>query len=141
YGFTFTNWMPGWIMWLWNNGGDVLNEEGTQAKGYLDSPENVEAITWLRDLVDKHKVAPAFSAMAAQGVEPFANGDAAMEVSGHCALITYTNSKKIDSNEIGVVPLPRRAKADRSVTVMYEAGLAIGQNCKNPDLAWKFGKY
>ncbi len=141
YGFTFTNWMPGWIMWLWNNGGDVLSEDGTKAKGYLDSPQNVEAVGWLRDLIDKHKVAPALSAIAAQGVEPFANGDAAMEISGHWALVGYGASDKIDIERIGVVPLPRKVRPDRSVTVMYESGLAIGENCKNPDLAWKFIKY
>ncbi|MFY9234458.1 MAG: extracellular solute-binding protein, partial [Fimbriimonadaceae bacterium] len=24
WGFKFDNWMPGWIVWLWNTGGDVL---------------------------------------------------------------------------------------------------------------------
>ena len=24
HGFVFTTWMPGWIMWLWNSGGDVF---------------------------------------------------------------------------------------------------------------------
>ncbi len=38
YGFAFANWMPGWIMWIWNNGGDVLSPDGKTASGYFDSP-------------------------------------------------------------------------------------------------------
>ena len=32
-------------------------------------------------------------------------------------------------------------KMPKSVTVMYEAGLAISKQAKNPELAWKYLKY
>ncbi|PNA07032.1 sugar ABC transporter substrate-binding protein, partial [Pseudomonas sp. GW456-11-11-14-LB1] len=51
YGFKFTNWVPGWVMWLWNNGGDVLDANGSRASGVLDSDANVFAVEFLRDLV------------------------------------------------------------------------------------------
>src|SRR5205823_386793 len=50
WGFVFNNWMAGWIMWLWNNGGDVLSPDGTRASGYFDSPHNVQTVSFLRDL-------------------------------------------------------------------------------------------
>src|SRR5205085_11138122 len=80
WGFVFNNWMAGWIMWLWNNGGDVLSPDGTRASGYFDSPHNVQTVSFLRDLIDKYKIAPTLSANASLGVDPFANGQAAMAV-------------------------------------------------------------
>lgn len=146
YGFKFSNWMPGWIVWLWNNGGDVLNAEGTSAVGSFDSKASVEAVEFLRDLVKKHKVAPSLSETAAQGVDLFANGQAAMEVSGHWAMIGYQNAPKgkdgnprLDIRDVGVARLPTQLRS--SVTVMYEAGFAIGRNSKNRELAWKYVKY
>lgn len=145
YGFAFSNWMPGWIMWLWNNGGDVLSPDGTRAVGYLDSPKNVEAVSFLRDLIVKHKVAPSLSQQAAMGVDLFANGQAAMVVNGHWGLIGYKNAPKdsqgrpkIDWQRLGVVSLPHNTP--EPVTVMYEAGYGIPRGAKNPELAWKFVK-
>lgn len=146
YGFVLPNWMPGWILWIWNNGGDVLSPDGHRASGYLDGPESVEAITFLRDLVLRYKVAPTLSQAAAVGVDHFANGQAAMNVNGHWMLVTYASSpvgpdgnKLLALEDIGVVEMP--SNLSRSVTVMYEAGLAIGKGAKNPDAAWEWIKY
>ncbi|MBI5707304.1 MAG: sugar ABC transporter substrate-binding protein [Armatimonadetes bacterium] len=138
YGFAFSNWMPGWIMFLWNNGADVLSPDGTKAGGFIDSPKAVEAVTFLRDLVNAG-YAPSLSASAATGVDFFATGRAAMGVSGHWAITGYKESKDIKMSEIGVAPLPTNLA--KSVTVMYEAGLAISKEAKNPDLAWKYLKF
>jgi multiple sugar transport system substrate-binding protein len=138
HGFVFSNWMPGWVMWLWNNGGDVLSPDGQRALGYLDSPANVETIRFLRDLVKKHRVAPSFSEVASLGVDPFANGQAAMTVSGHWSLVSYKASDKIDWRQLGVVALPHNTPEPH--TVMYEAGYAIPRGAPNPDLAWELVK-
>ena len=132
-------------MWLWNNGGEVLSPDGKRASGYLDSPKNVETVEFLRDLINVHKVAPSLSAIAAQGVDPFANGQAAMSISGHWAMVSYRNAPKgtdgkpkIDWRELGVVEMPTRTS--KSQTVMYEGGFGITRRTKNKDLAWKFIK-
>lgn len=145
YGFVFANWMPGWVMWLWNNGGEVLSTDGKRATGTFDSAQNVKAISFIRDLITEHKVSPSLSAVAAQGVDPFANGDAAMTVSGHWGMIGFKNAPKdasgkpkIDWQKLGVVEMP--TQVGRSHTVMYEGGYGITRRCKNPELAWKFIK-
>ena len=145
YGFVFPNWMPGWIMWLWNNGGDVLSPDGKKASGVLDSDQNVKTIEWLREMILKHKVAPTLSEAASTGVDLFANGQAAMAVNGHWALIGYKNAPKgkdgkpkIDWKRLGVVALPHNTP--QSHTVMYEAGFGIPKGAKHPDLAWKLIK-
>jgi len=141
YGFEFANWMPGWITWLWNNGGDVLHPETLRAVGTFDSDANVAAVEFLRDLITVHKAAPSLSQAASTGVDLFATNQAAMKISGHWSLVGFadTKSSKIALDDIGVVELP--TNLPQSVTVMYESGLAIGKNCRNPEAAWRFIKY
>jgi multiple sugar transport system substrate-binding protein len=142
YGFAFANWMPGWVMWLWNNGGEVLSPDGKKAGGYLDSPQNVKTVGFLADLINKYKVSPSLSQTAALGVDLFANGQAAMTVSGHWSIVGYKNSTKqgndFDWKELGVVEMP--SNTGKSETVMYEAGFGIPAQSKHKDLAWKLVK-
>ncbi|MFN8139828.1 MAG: sugar ABC transporter substrate-binding protein [Fimbriimonadales bacterium] len=146
FGFKFVNWMPGWITWIWNSGGDVLDASGNSSVGYFDSPKSIEAISFLRDLINVHRVAPSLSQAAASGVDLFTNGQAAMEVSGHWAMIGYKSAPtgpdgkpKLRIEDVGVVQLPTNTNS--STTVMYEAGYAIGKNCKQKELAWKYIKF
>ncbi len=140
YGFEFTNWMAMWILFLWNNGGDVLLPDGSRAAGAFDSQQCLEAVQFLHDLVNVHKVAPTKSQTAALGVNLFAQGKAAMKIVGHWELVDYTkDTATVKVDRIGVAPPP--TNLDRPVTVMYESGLAIMKNCKNPDLAWELVKY
>ncbi|MFI5386057.1 MAG: ABC transporter substrate-binding protein [Fimbriimonadales bacterium] len=145
FGFAFASWVPGWVMWIWNNGGDHLSPDGTRAVGYMDSPKTVEAVSYLEQMV-KDGLAPSISQTAALGVDPFANGQAAMAISGHWSMIGYNaapkgkdGKPKITWDDLGVVALPHNTP--QSQTVMYEAGYAIGGHCKHRDLAWKFIRY
>lgn len=140
YGFEFTNWMAMWILFLWNNGGDVLSADGSRASGSFDSSACIEAVQFLHDIVNVHKAAPTKSQTAALGVNLFAQGKAAMKIVGHWELIDYVKpASKIDVCRIGIAPPP--SNLETPVTVMYESGLAIMKNCKNPDLAWELIKH
>ena len=146
WGFVFKNWMAGWIMWLWNNGGDVLSPDGKRASGFFDSPQNARTISFLRDLIDKYKISPTLSATASLGVDPFANGRGAMTVSGHWSMIDYANAPKdehgkpqITLDDLGVVELPH--DTPQANTVLYESGYAIGRNCRHKEAAWKLIKF
>ena len=144
YAFAFTNWMPAWIMFLWNNGGDVLSPDGRKAEGFFNSPKNVESYSFIRDLIVKHKVAPSLSETASLGVDLFANGQAAMTVSGHWAMVGYKNAPKKDGKpainweRLGVVSLPHDIPT--SQTVLYMSAYGIPRGAKNPELAWKYIK-
>lgn len=139
FGFESANRMPDWVMFLWNNGGDVLSTDGSRAEGFFDSSKSVGAVQFLADMVTKHKVAPTISQAAAAGVDLFATGKAAMKVSGHWNLVGLQASKEVEMDDVVVVELP--TNLTQSATVMYEAGNAIGKKCRNPDLAWEFLKY
>jgi multiple sugar transport system substrate-binding protein len=139
YGFKFVNWMPGWITWIWNNDADVLSPDGARADGYLNSPKSVEALSFLRDLISVHGVAPTLSQAAAMGVDPFAHGRAAMMVSGHWELVGLQSAPNVRLSDLGVVELPTRLP--QSVAVMYQVGYAMGRNTKNPQAAWELIKF
>lgn len=139
YGFSFTNWMPGWIVWLWNNNGDVLNEDGSVAGGTLDSDNNVATVSFLRDLIVREKVSPNVGQTEATGVDPFGNGTAAMEISGHWELPGFRTAPRLKLEDIGVTEVPTERKS--SQTVMYEVGFAMPKHAKHPKESWKLMKY
>lgn len=144
YGFSFTNWFPGWIMWLWNNGGDCFDPDCTRAGGYLDSEQNAQTLTFIRDLINVDKSTPSLSQAAAAGVDMFGNRQAAMMVSGHWSMIDFPKvvkkgENKIPLDDIGVVTMPNNT--GKPVTVMYESGYSIAKEAKHPDIAWKFIKF
>jgi multiple sugar transport system substrate-binding protein len=140
YSFEFPNWIPGWIPWLWNAGGDVLTPDGARATGAFDSEASEFAVQFLADLVLRHKLAPALSEMAAAGADFFASGRASMQMSGHWELVGLQSATGIAMEDIGVMPVPGLA-AGSSRTVMYGAGLALAAETKAPDEAWQFIEY
>ncbi|MBL8064785.1 MAG: extracellular solute-binding protein [Chthonomonadaceae bacterium] len=139
FGFEFTNWMPGWVMFLWNFGADVLSPDGQRCVGHLDSSLSIEAIQFLADLVLRDQAAPSLSQAAAAGVDYFATGRASLKVSGHWYLVGLDASKDIDMADVLAYQLPTRLHEPS--TVMYESGLAIAAKSRNKDLAWEYLKY
>lgn len=146
YGFSFSNWPAGWVMWLWNNGADHVSPDGRTVSGYLDSAKSAEAVAYLRDLIKVDGSSPSLSQSAAMGVDLFASGRAAMVATGHWSLVGYANAPKgrdgkpkITLDELGVAPMPHNTP--KSHTVFYESGYAIAEQSKHKDLAWKFIRY
>jgi multiple sugar transport system substrate-binding protein len=135
YGFNFINWMPAWLLWLWANDADVLDESGRRATGAFDAPRSIEAIQFIVNLMTKHHVAPTLTESSAAGVDLFRAGRAAMDLKGHWMMIDY----RADGIDFGVVSLPTRTGTP--VTVVYAAGLGITQKAKHPELAWEYVKF
>lgn len=135
YGMHFENVMPFWVLWLWNNGGDVLSPDGRRASGYLDGERSVAAIRFLIDLMFTHRVAPSLQESAAAGVDLFRSRRAAMDVKGHWMMIDYRD----EGIDFGVVSLP--TNVGRPVTVSYQSGIAIMSRARQPALAWEYIKF
>lgn len=75
--------------WLYNNNASVLNEEMTECT--LNTPEAIEVIQFLHDLVYKYEVAPAPSA----GLDTsnlFMNGQIAMLGNGRWSIASLANN-------------------------------------------------
>jgi multiple sugar transport system substrate-binding protein len=127
WGFRVRQFSFEWIYRLWQNGSDVLSPDGTTASGYLDSPESIEAITWLRDLVTEQGVAPAPTTLndmlaAAGFLDVFLRGDVAMFDRGHWELVGLQSNALYEPGIFGVVGQPSNAQ---DATVLYESGFII----------------
>jgi multiple sugar transport system substrate-binding protein len=56
-----------WIDWVWQAGGDVFNEDGTQS--LMDQPEAIEGLRFMGSLVTEHQVAPSEADLADQNLQ------------------------------------------------------------------------
>jgi len=136
FGTAFSNYPFIWIPWVWMNGGDILSPDGQHALGYFNSPETEEALRFLIDLRNTHKVAPFGEYLTAVGGTGglFYTGRIAMIESGHWWMPTL--KKYLDSGDlqIGVAPLPT-PKGKKHVTVMYESGWCVPKGTRHREWA------
>jgi multiple sugar transport system substrate-binding protein len=127
WGFRVRQFSFEWVYRLWENGGDVLSPDGTTATGYLDSPESIEAIKWLRDLVLEAGVAPDPSTLdqmlqQAGFLDRFLAGDVAMFDRGHWELVGLQSNALYEPGIFSVVGQPTKANNE---TILYESGFVI----------------
>ncbi|MGH2557983.1 MAG: ABC transporter substrate-binding protein [Thermomicrobiales bacterium] len=127
YGFRVRQFVYEWIYHVWANGSDVISEDGTTVSGFLDSPETIETIQFLRDLVLEHHVSPPPSTLDQlnQSVgfpDRFLRGEFAMFHSGHWELVGLQNSAEYAPEAVAVVGQPARKT---NATVIYESSFAI----------------
>ncbi len=127
WGFRVRRFAFEWLYRVWQNGSDVISPDGTTASGYLDSPESIEAITWLRDMVTEAKAAPpptTLDQMIQQlgFLDRFLKGDFAMFDRGHWELVGLRANANFEEGVFKVIGQPQnKARA----TVLYESGFVI----------------
>ncbi|MEJ7654632.1 MAG: extracellular solute-binding protein [Chloroflexia bacterium] len=93
---------------IWQNGGELVDNEQKPTKLTLDSPESTEAIRWFVELQTKHHVAPdAVQEEAQESEDRFQNGTTAMFLNSRRGTPTY---REIEAFDWDVAPLPRRSE-------------------------------
>lgn len=127
WGFRVRKWTFEWIYRTWQNGSDVLSPDGTTASGYLDSPESIEAIQFLADMVLKHKVAPTPSALdqmiqSLGFLNRFLKGEFANFDRGHWELVGLRGNPEYKPEAVAVV---RQPKKKSHATVIYESSWVV----------------
>lgn len=115
------------LPWVWAFGGDIIAEDGSTVDGYLNSPETIEAITFLRDLIVEHNVAPepnALDTMTQERAFPavFLDGGVAMYPRGQWELVGLQNQENYDPSRVAVVGYPI---GERDATIAFEDGWVI----------------
>jgi len=121
------------VEFLWENGGQVFNEEGTRST--LDRPEAVEALQFYCDLYHKYQVCPtAGMPVAGGGVPVFASKRAAMEIMNQFGIYNVRKYAPDLLPVVGIAPTPRRKQRVISV---YTDWLAMSPQSKHKDLAWE----
>jgi len=120
--------------WLWQNNADLLDPSRTHCT--LDSPQAVEAITFLRDLRWKYGVAPAsISSGHNDGINLFLQGQVGMYMTGPWDVQTL---QKKPALKWDVAPLPVK---QRPATLLGTENYGISATTKHPQEAWELFKF
>ncbi|WP_341357600.1 sugar ABC transporter substrate-binding protein [Rossellomorea sp. y25] len=120
---------------LWQFGGDVLGPDNQTARGYLNSPESLEALQFYQDLYQVHKVAKV--EMPPEALETEKLG---MTVLGSWMVesLSMMNPDFRLGEDFGITALPKGT---------YQAvpnggwSLGISSETDYPDEAWEFIRY
>jgi multiple sugar transport system substrate-binding protein len=129
YGTAF----PDYTFFLWQNGADILSSDGKEV--VINSPEAIEAIQFLADLISKHEVAPN-PLTAGQTGDLFQMGKAAMTL-GPGPWYAHYVLEDVDF-KWNTAPLPRnKTKA----TLAWGSSFGILSSSENKEEAWEFIKW
>ncbi|MEV0182569.1 extracellular solute-binding protein [Streptomyces sp. NPDC050625] len=112
------------MQWLLSGGSGITDDVGTYS---LDSPENVETFTWLKDqLVGKGLTGPVAPGKLnrADAFAAFADGQVGM-LNGHPTLMKQAAAKGV---KFGMVPMPGRTGQSRSSMGVADWMMAFKQN-------------
>lgn len=134
FGISFPRWWLGYVPFIYSNGGEFASEDGMQL--LLNSPESVEVLQNLQDLIYVHHVAPTpaqSEALPASEVM-METGKVAMAIEGHWKILDYSQMEV--GWGIGVLP-----KYDTSLTMMLGAPTVIFASTEHPEEAFEFYKY
>lgn len=115
------------LTWIRIFGGEVISPEGDTVEGYLNSPETIEAIQFLQDLVLEYNVAPEPSTLDQLTQErgflaAFLDGEVAMFPRGHWELVGLQLQENYDPARVSVVGYP---VGEQDVTIAFEDGWVI----------------
>jgi len=134
YGFAFGNdgLFVSAMPWIYANGGSLVS--GDFCSPTADSPEVIEALQFLHDLIYVDKVTPAPVA-GADLFGAFQNGTAAMMGAGRWPMQTFTKAG-FDHLNIQTWPSNKIQQTEFGVD-----GFPIFKDGANPDAAWAFLKY
>ncbi len=118
---------------IWQNGGELLDNATSPTKLTLDSPAALAAFQWFVDLQVKERVVPdATAEQAADSETRFSNGSLAMYFNSRRTVTTFRTIKGLDWD---VAPLPQGVKA---ASILHSDGYCLSAKAQDKDAAWTF---
>jgi multiple sugar transport system substrate-binding protein len=143
FGYVYAGGSAGSLMftfmpYIWGNGGDYLNENGTKAM--INSPQAIEGLQFFADMTLKDKTVPAGSPTytSQQGFDAFTAGKASMMVNGNFRVADLNT--KFSDIDYGVALIPKNEGKAHSSFAGGEL-IAITSSTKQEEEAWKFINY
>lgn len=125
-----------WRHFVWQNGGEVVDDPHHPTRSTMNTPEVIEALQWLVDLRFKHHVTTRPGELADMGgYEMFMTGKVAMMFGGHWDVPTLSKVRRFRWD---VAPLPKRKLRANNA---YGSALCIPSKSRNKDAAWRYIKF
>lgn len=122
--------------WIWQNRGQVFDDERNPTRSTLTDPQVVEAVQFYYDLSLKHKVAPNVAELQQTPQrELFMSGRVAMSYDNCGAQVPFAD---ITDFQWDVAML---ARGKERVTPMAENGYALSAASEHPQEAWTLIKF
>ena len=121
------------VPWIYSNGGVLINEDGT---ANLTSPEVVEAVDFMRDLIYEHEVATTPIGYGDLYTR-FKSGDLAMFGAGRWPMLNFVPEEFTDFN----IQLWPTNGGNELVTEFGIDGFPIFAEAQNVDAAWEWLKF
>ncbi len=131
-----------WGNWIESNGGSFLTPD--LSKAAINSPQAVQALQFLYDLMYKYKVAPTPEGVAAlpgyteKLGNPFFTGRFAMIIAGNYSLPLFLTVQKFQWD---IAPLPKSPYTNQRKNLLWTQAWVMGSHTKNADVAWNFMQY
>lgn len=118
---------------VWQNGGEIVDDPANPTRLTLDTPQARAAFQWLVDLQVVHHVAPDRLAESAEESESrFLNGRLAMFFNSRRGVPTY---RTITSFTWDIAPLPL---AEVPAGILHSDGYCLAAAAENKEAAWTF---
>ena len=124
------------FMFMWQNGGEVFDEEGGLVIGKNEFLEkNAEALRYCADLEVTHRVQPTASVTESLPSNPFEAGRVAMFMTGTWHL---NQMRGFEGFRWDLAPPPRRR---RRATLHFGGSPVICRRTEHPEEAWRLLKF
>jgi multiple sugar transport system substrate-binding protein len=121
---------------IWQNGGELVDDTANPTRLAIDSPQAQEAFQWFVDLQVKEQVVPDAAAEAARdGESRFLDGTVGMYFNSRRSTPTM---RTIESFDWDVAPLP---SGQQPAGVLHVDGYCLAEQAKDKEAAWTFIEY
>jgi multiple sugar transport system substrate-binding protein len=118
---------------IWQNGGELVDDLQAPTRLTLDTPESRAALAWFMDLQLRHKVVPDAVAEAAEDSESrFQNGRLGMFLNSRRGVPTY---RTIEGFDWDVAPLPQGVQ---KAGILHADAYCMPSVSENKDAIWTF---
>jgi multiple sugar transport system substrate-binding protein len=121
---------------VWQNGGDLVDDPENPTKLTLDAPTTRTALEWFMEFQTKHKMVPhRVQELARNSESRFMDGNLAMYLNSRRGVPTYRDIKTFDWD---VAPLPR---GKEPVGLLHSDAFFMASSSNNKPAAWAFIEY
>lgn len=130
WGFAVQRQLQDWSVLpvVYQNGGQALSDDLSQATGHLNGPETVEALTWYGELFTEHRVV---------SVEPIPDGFPTGKVAVFQAPSTYRPVLENDYPDLNYTVVPIY-KEDQCGVMTGGWNVSVAATTEHPDETWAF---